>query len=329
MAAPTQSNNTIGTVYPPFCDEAFEGDNTIPRSPLHTITYPCTTKLDLSLDTTFEKRFDPTFIALSLSLIPTLEIIRFYNVISPCPTNEPCASKVHLPNLRSLELIEHGSGIVALLSQLSIPTNTILDIEASIDTTLTASIELIAMVGHILEGSGGAVTQILQTLSLLTEYGRVIVKGYDYFLDYNDPGSPADVRLSMPALNWRDRNGLVEGIAYGLPISRVEIVYSDTSLLDTLSDDILSLLLWSLCNLKSLTWTDPDFPVCPGGNDERSRESRVDMRAGGVSKLATSLCLVQNTVDNEIYRDAVTRLLVLCTLAGFGIDDLSLGLEKS
>ena len=328
MADPTQSHNTIDTVHPPF-DEVSEGNSSIPRYLLHIVTHPCTI-LDLSLDTGFEdKRFDPTFIALSLSLIPTLEKIRFYNVILPSSTNGPCHSKAHLPNLRSLSLIENGSGIVALLSQLSIPTNTVLDLEANTDTPLTTSVELIATVGHILEGSGGAVTQILQTLSLLTEYGRVIVKGYDYFLDYNDPGSPADVRLSMPALNWRDRNGLVEGIAYGLPISRVEIVYSDTSLLDTLSDDILSLLLWSLCNLKSLTWTDPDFPVCPGGNDERSRESRVDMRAGGVSKLATSLCLVQNTVDNEIYRDAVTRLLVLCTLAGFGIDDLSLGLEKS
>ena len=252
MAAPTQSNNTISTVYPLFCDEAFEGDNTIPRSPLHAITYPYTTKLDLSLDTTFEKRFDPTFIALSLSLIPTLEIIRFYNVISPFPTNEPCAPKVHLPNLRSLELIEHGSGIVALLSQLSIPSNTILDIEASIDTTLTTSIELIAMVGHILEGSDGTAKQPLRTLSLMTEYGRLVINGYDYLSDSGDPDGAARLRLSLPAPDWDVRNGLVEGIAYGWPLPYVRILHTDISILNTLTDNVLCHLLGSLPSLRAL-----------------------------------------------------------------------------
>ena len=326
MADPTQSNNTISTVYPLFCDEAFEGDNTIPRSPLHTITYPCTTKLDLSLDTSFEKRFDAAFVALSLSLIPTLEIIRFYNVISPFPTNEPCAPKVHLPNLRSLELIEHGSGIVALLSQLSIPTNTILDIEASIDTTLTTSIELIAMVGHILEGSDGTAKQPLRTLSLMTEYGRLIINGYDYLSDSGDPELPAGLRLFLPAINWTDRNRIVEGIAYSLPISRVETVHTDTSLLNTLHESTLKLFLWSLCSLKKVTWMDPDFPVSPdkAAKEQRYWASCVDVRAGGESNILYSLCYMQQRIEDGPYRDVVMKLLVVCVLAGFRIHDLDL-----
>ena len=257
---------------------------------LRPIITPHTTILNLSPSRHgINRRLDPTFIAMSLSLIPTLEIIRFYNVISPFPTNEPCAPKVHLPNLRSLELIEHGSGIVALLSQLSIPTNTILDIETSIDTTLTTSIELIAMVGHILEGSNGTAKQPLRTLSLMTEYGRLVINGYDYSEDSGDPELPAGLRLSLPALNWEHRNRIVERIAYGLPISRVETVHTDTSLLNTLHESTLKFFLWSLCSLKKVTWMDPDFPVFPSKNDKKQCywASCVDVRAGGESNIVS------------------------------------------
>ena len=330
MADSTDSHHPIDTIHPTLCDDVSMEDICIPRSPLHAVTSPRTTILDLSFGLhDMDKRLDPTFVAISLSAIPTLEIIRFYNVISSSTTNEPCHSKAHLPNLRSLELIENGTGIVALLSQLSIPTNTVLDLEANADTPLTTSVELIATVGHILEGSGGAVTQILQTLSVLTEYGRLIVKGYDYFLGSGDPEAPADLRLSIPAYNWRDRNGLIEGIAYGLPISLVKMVHTDTSLLKTLSDDILCLFFWSLCSLRSFTWTDPNFPVTPDKDDKYQChwDSGVKVRAGGESKLASFLYFMTKTIEDDVYCHDVARILALCAKSGFGIRFLYLGLR--
>ena len=303
-----------------------ENDPTAPRHPLRAAMTSHTTVLDLSLGTNgMNARLDHTFVALFLALIPTLEHVRLRNLILEIPEYAPWSTIVHLPRLKTLHLIDNCPGIVALLDQISIPTNTDLDIEVNTPTTLTTSLELIATVGYVLEGGDGGTARRFKTLSVLPEYGRVVVKGNECLLRSGDPDAAAELRLSLPAPDWDVRTGIIEGIAFGLPLSHVKIVHTDSSILNTVTDDVLCHLLRSLPSLRVLTWTDLDLPPRDEDDiDEFYWDSAINMRAWGESKLFAILDFMQQVINDQVYRHAVTRILAQCAKCGFGINDIFL-----
>ena len=288
------------TIDLPSSDEARKNETTILRHPFHTLITPHTTILDLSPGTYgMGSRLDPTFAAFLLSLIPTLEHVRIRNLILEFSEHGPWSTKVHLPRLQSFFLIDNCPGIVALLDHLSIPLDTELDIEVNTPTSLTTSIELIATVGYIIEGNDDGVARRFETLSVIPEYGRLVVKGYEYLLPSGDPDAVPELRLSLPSPDWDVRNGLVEGIAYGWPLPHVRILHTDISILNTLTDNVLCYLLDSLPSLRALAWTDSDLPPPDEDEEDIYWDSHIRLRVGGVSNLFPILWFMKDVIDDE------------------------------
>ena len=91
------------------------------------------------------------------------------------------------------------------------------------------------------------------------------------------------------------------------------------------TDDVLCHLLRSLPSLRVLTWTDLDLPPRDEDDiDEFYWDSAINMRAWGESKLFAILDFMQQVINDQVYRHAVTRILAQCARCGFGINDIFL-----
>ncbi|KAK7688613.1 hypothetical protein QCA50_008151 [Cerrena zonata] len=250
-----------------------------------------------------------------LALMRNLEHLRLRNMISSSPIHCRKCQLAYLPRLRSLRLYDTARRLVSLLDHISIPPDTVLDLEIADRGNMGSLFDIFLLVGDVLNGNNTDTPQTFDALSIHLTSKGLVVKG---FIDEPELSklcaldSLASVRVCLPIWDPSSIHEAVKWIASNLPISSVKMLSIGDTVVGSMPYPVLTSFLKCMPMLKILHWVENKLDAPP---EWRFWDSTIFFGSRDQSKLKIILYLLQQHLDGDVCC-RLRRLLVACTDCG-------------
>ncbi|KAK7688602.1 hypothetical protein QCA50_008140 [Cerrena zonata] len=274
---------------------------------------------------------DLHFLVGFLALMRNLEHLSLRNMISSSPIHCRTCQLAYLPRLRSLRLYDTVRRLVSLLDHISIPPDTVLDLEIADRGNMDSLFDIFLLVGDVLNGNNTDTPQTFDALSIHLTSKGLVVKG---FIDEPELSklcgldSLASVRICLPIWDPSSIHEAVQWIASNLPISSVKMLSIGDTAVGSMPYPVLTSFLKCMPALKVLHWVETKLNM---PSEHCIWNATIFFDSSELCKLDIILYLVQRHIDRNICCRNLRSLLVACTDCGLDVWKLHLkrvGLQR-